>query len=97
MDGVLFYGGMYIYSGSVGGKFVVNIVDLFMYLLDLCINMSDMQCDEYFGLIMLVGVNWIFVVVGQNLLIFYFYYFNVVNGYIVILDGLILGFVFNMM
>lgn len=41
MDGMLFFSGNNVYMGIVGGMFVVNMVDLFIYLKDLCFDMND--------------------------------------------------------
>jgi len=94
-DGANFYSGTNIYTGTAGGTFVANTVDPFDYPSDPRLNMQDTERDEHFGQLVTVGGNRILVASGQNPAAFYFYHFNVANGYIAIPDATLPGAVFN--
>jgi SMP-30/Gluconolactonase/LRE-like region len=94
-DGVNFYGGFNIYTGTAGGTFVANTVDPIDYPSDPRIDMNDTQRGQHFAQIATVGANRILVAAGQNPGIFYFFHFNAANGYIAIPDGSLPGTAFN--
>ena len=90
-DGVYFYGGTNIYTGTAGGTFVANTVDPIAYPSDPRININDRSRDEHFGQLAAVGANRILVASGQNPDIYYFFHFNAANGYIAIPDATLPG------
>ena len=90
-DGVHFYGGTNIYTGTAGGTFVANTVDPIGYPSDPRININDRSRDEHFGQLASVGANRILVASGQNPDIYYFFHFNAANGYIAIPDATLPG------
>lgn len=94
-DGVNFYSGTNIYTGTAGGTFVANTVDPFDYPSDPRLNMKDTERDEHFGQLVTVGGNRILVASGQNPAAFYFFHFNAANGYIAIPDATLPGTAFN--
>ena len=94
-DGVNFYSGTNIYTGTAGGTFVANTVDPFDYPSDPRLNMKDTERDEHFGQLVTVGGNRILVASGQNPAAFYFFHFNAANGYIAIPDATLPGSAFN--
>jgi hypothetical protein len=94
-DGVYFYGGTNIYTGTAGGTFVANTVDPIAYPSDPRINMNDRARDEHFGQLATVGANRILVATSQNPDTFYFFHFNAANGYIAIPDATLPGTAFN--
>jgi hypothetical protein len=94
-DGVYFYGGTNIYTGTAGGTFVANTVDPFDYPSDPRINLNDRSRDEHFGQLATVGANRILVASGQNPDTYYFFHFNAANGYIAIPDATLPGAAFK--
>ncbi|SEF01859.1 SMP-30/Gluconolaconase/LRE-like region-containing protein [Burkholderia sp. WP9] len=94
-DGVYFYGGTDIYTGTAGGTFVANTVDPFEYPSDPRININDRSRDEHFGQLATVGANRILVASGQNPDTYYFFHFNAANGYIAIPDATLPGAAFK--
>ncbi|MFM0293787.1 MULTISPECIES: SMP-30/gluconolactonase/LRE family protein [Paraburkholderia] len=94
-DGVYFYGGTDIYTGTAGGTFVANTVDPFDYPSDPRININDRSRDEHFGQLATVGANRILVASGQNPDTYYFFHFNAANGYIAIPDATLPGAAFK--
>jgi len=93
-DGAIFYGGMNIYSGTVGGTFVANTIDPFTYPSDPRINLADHERGEHFAQIASVGGHRILVAASQNPDTFYFFHFNPASGYIAIPDGALPGTAF---
>ncbi|MFM0417963.1 SMP-30/gluconolactonase/LRE family protein [Paraburkholderia aromaticivorans] len=94
-DGVYFYGGTNIYTGTAGGTFVANTVDPFDYPSDPRININDRSRDEHFGQLATIGANRILVASGQNPDTYYFFHFNAANGYIAIPDATLPGAAFK--
>ena len=94
-DGVYFYGGTNIFTGTAGGTFVANTVDPFDYPSDPRININDRSRDEHFGQLASVGANRILVASGQNPDTYYFFHFNAANGYIAIPDATLPGAAFK--
>jgi hypothetical protein len=94
-DGVYFYGGTDIYTGTAGGTFVANTVDPFDYPSDPRININDRSRDEHFGQLATIGANRILVASGQNPDTYYFFHFNAANGYIAIPDATLPGAAFK--
>ncbi|MFM0126328.1 NHL repeat-containing protein [Paraburkholderia sediminicola] len=94
-DGVYFYGGTNIYTGTAGGTFVANTVDPIAYPSDPRININDRSRDEHFGQLATVGANRILVASGQNPDTYYFFHFNAANGYIAIPDATLPGAAFK--
>ncbi|MFL9891183.1 SMP-30/gluconolactonase/LRE family protein [Paraburkholderia sp. RL17-381-BIF-C] len=94
-DGVYFYGGTDVYTGTAGGTFVANTVDPFEYPSDPRININDRSRDEHFGQLATVGANRILVASGQNPDTYYFFHFNAANGYIAIPDATLPGAAFK--
>ncbi|MFM0550878.1 SMP-30/gluconolactonase/LRE family protein [Paraburkholderia sediminicola] len=94
-DGVYFYGGTNIYTGTAGGTFVANTVDPFDYPSDPRININDRSRDEHFGQLATIGANRILVASGQNPDTYYFFHFNAANGYIAIPDATLPGGAFK--
>jgi hypothetical protein len=90
-DGLYFYSGTNIYSGTAGGTFVANTVDPIAYPSDPRINLNDRSRDEHFGMLASVGANRILVATGQNPDTYYFFHFNAANGYIAIPDATLPG------
>ncbi|QGZ65705.1 NHL repeat-containing protein [Paraburkholderia acidisoli] len=94
-DGVNFYSGNNIYTGTGGGTFVANTIDPFTYPSDPRLNMNDYQRGQHFGQIVSVGGNRLLVASGQNPDTFNFYYFSPSSGYIAIPAGSLPGTPFN--
>jgi hypothetical protein len=94
-DGAIFYGGMHIYSGTVGGTLVANTVDPITYPSDPRINLADHERGEHFAQIASVGGHRILVAASQNPDTFYFFHFNPASGYIAIPDSTLPGPAFN--
>ncbi len=81
-DGVYFFSGTNLYTGTAGGSFSANTVDPFTYPSDPRINISDPSRGEGFGQIAYVNGRRILVANGQNPDIFYLFYFTAATGYI---------------
>lgn len=90
-DGAIFYGGMNIYSGTVGGTFVANTIDPITYPSDPRINLADHERGEHFAEVASVGGHRILVAASQNPDTFYFFHFNPASGYIAIPDSTLPG------
>jgi hypothetical protein len=94
-DGVYFYSGNNIYTGTAGGSFIANTVDPFTYPSDPRINIADPARGEDFGQIAYVNGHRILVANGQNPDIFYLYHFAPASGDIAIPVDSIPGTTFN--
>ncbi|GGH06418.1 SMP-30/gluconolaconase/LRE-like region family protein [Silvibacterium dinghuense] len=94
-DGVYFYSGNNIYTGTAGGSFIANTIDPFTYPSDPRIDVTDPQRGEDFGQMAYVNGHRLLVANGQNPDIFYLYYFSDANGDIAIPVGSIPGTLFN--
>jgi len=94
-DGAIFYGGMNIYSGTVGGTFVANTIDPITYPSDPRINLADHERGEHFAQVASVGGHRILVVASQNPDTFYFFHFRPASGYIAIPDSTLPGTAFS--
>ncbi|AXL50812.1 SMP-30/gluconolaconase/LRE-like region family protein [Paraburkholderia caffeinilytica] len=90
-DGAIFYGGMNIYSGTVGGTFIANTIDPITYPSDPRINLADHERGEHFAQLASVGGHRILVAASQNPDTFYFFHFNRASGYIAIPDSTLPG------
>jgi hypothetical protein len=93
-DGAIFYGGMNIYSGTVGGTLVANTIDPITYPADPRINLADHERGEHFAQIASVRGHRILVAASQNPDTFYFFHSNAASGYIAIPDGALPGTAF---
>ena len=96
-DGAIFYGGMNIYSGTVGGTFVANTIDPITYPSDPRINFADHERGEHFAQVASVSDHRILVAASQNPDTFYFFHFNRGSGYIAIPDSTLPGTSFGTM
>ncbi|HEX7912156.1 MAG TPA: SMP-30/gluconolaconase/LRE-like region family protein [Paraburkholderia sp.] len=96
-DGAIFYGGMNIYSGSVGGTYIANTIDPITYPSDPRINLADHERGEHFAQLASVGGHRILVAGSQNPDTFYFFHFSPGNGYIAIPDSTLPGASFGTM
>lgn len=94
-DGAIFYGGMNIYSGTLGGTFVANTIDPITYPSDPRINLADHERGEHFAQVASVGGHRILVVASQNPDTFYFFHFRPASGYIAIPDSTLPGTAFS--
>ncbi len=94
-DGVYFFSGNNVYTGTAGGSFQYNTIDPFTYPNDPRINVADPQRGEDFGQIAYVNGHRILVANGQNPDIFYLHYFTNATGYIANPIGSIPGTLFN--
>lgn len=90
-DGAIFYGGMNIYSGTLGGTYVANTIDPITYPSDPRINLADHERGEHFAQIASVRGHRILVAASQNPDTFYFFHFNPASGYIAIPDSTLPG------
>lgn len=93
-DGAVFYGGMNIYSGTVGGTFVANTIDPITYPSDPRINLADHERGEHFAQLASVRGHRILVAASQNPDTFYFFHFSPASGYIAIPDSTLPGAIF---
>lgn len=94
-DGVYFYSGTNIYTGTAGDTFRANTIDPITYPSDPRINVADPSRGEHFGQLAFVNGHRILTASGQNPDIFYVFYFTDANGYIAIPNGSIPGTPFN--
>lgn len=90
-DGAIFYGGMNIYSGTVGGTYIANTIDPITYPSDPRINLADHERGEHFAQVVSVGAHRILVAASQNPDTFYFFHFSPASGYIAIPDSTLPG------
>ena len=90
-DGAIFYGGMNIYSGTLGGTFIANTIDPITYPSDPRINLADHERGEHFAQLASVGGHRILVAASQNPDTFYFFHFSPASGYIAIPDSTLPG------
>ncbi len=90
-DGAIFYGGMNIYAGTLGGAYVANTIDPFTYPADPRINLADHERGEHFAQVASVNGHRILVAASQNPDTFYFFHFNRTSGYIAIPDSTLPG------
>jgi hypothetical protein len=90
-DGAIFYGGMNIYSGTVGGNFIANTIDPITYPSDPRINLADHERGEQFAQLASVGAHRLLAAASQNPDTFYFFHFSPASGYIAIPDSTLPG------
>jgi hypothetical protein len=90
-DGAIFYGGMNVYSGTVGGTYIANTIDPITYPSDPRINLADHERGEHFAQLASVRGHRILVAGSQNPDTFYFFHFSPASGYIAIPDSTLPG------
>jgi hypothetical protein len=90
-DGMLFYGGSNIYSGTAGGAFVGNTVDPITYPNDPRLNLNNIERDTHFAQLAAVGPTRLLAASGQNPATFYMYHMNPATGYIAVPDATLPG------
>ncbi|ACC75709.1 SMP-30/gluconolactonase/LRE family protein [Paraburkholderia phymatum] len=94
-DGAIFYGGVNIYPGTVGGNYIANTIDPITYPSDPRINLADHERGEHFAQLASVGGHRILVAASQNPDTFYFFHFDRTSGYIAIPDSTLPGTAFG--